>query len=77
MGRGTVGNLWGMEMIEPTHLQNTDPAIISQVLTENYNMLEEWIMNNKLVINPDKTQMMVMGGQESSTTQAAGHHEGR
>ena len=43
-----------------------DPAMISQVLTEKYNMLEEWMMNNKLVINPDKTHMMVMGGKRAA-----------
>ena len=40
---------------------HTDPTVLSRVLTEKYNLLEQWMNNNKLVINPDKTHMMVMG----------------
>ena len=38
-----------------------DPAILSQVLTYKFKKLEEWMNANKLVINPDKTHLMVMG----------------
>ena len=31
------------------------------MLIEKYNLLDDWMNNNKLVINPDKTHMMVMG----------------
>ena len=40
---------------------NSDPAVLSQVLTRKYNLLEEWMSANKLVINPDKTNLVVMG----------------
>ena len=40
---------------------HSDPSVLSMVLTEKYNMLEEWMDNNKLVINPDKNHLMVMG----------------
>ena len=35
--------------------------MLSRVLNDKYNKLEEWMNNNKLVINPDKTHLMVMG----------------
>ena len=35
--------------------------MLSEVLTEKYNRLAEWMSSNKLVINPDKTHLMVMG----------------
>ena len=38
-----------------------DPAVLSQVLNRKYNLLEDWISGNRLVINPDKTHLMVMG----------------
>ena len=38
-----------------------DPAVLSQVLDRKYNLLEDWISGNRLVINPDKTHLMVMG----------------
>ena len=41
-----------------------DPGVLSQVLTRKYNLLEEWISGNKLVINPDKTHLMVMGSKK-------------
>ena len=43
-----------------------DPAVLSRVLTDKYSMLEEWMNNNKLVINPDKTHMMVMGNKRAA-----------
>ena len=41
----------------------SDPSVLSQVLSRKYNLLEEWIHGNKLVINPDKTHLMVMGSK--------------
>jgi hypothetical protein len=38
-----------------------DPAIVSQVLSRKYTSLENWMNSNKLVINADKTHLMVMG----------------
>ena len=43
-----------------------DPAVLSRVLTEKFSTLEEWMNNNRLVINPDKTHMMVMGSKKST-----------
>ena len=40
---------------------HNDPAVLSEVLTRKYNLLEDWISGNKLVINPDKTHLLVMG----------------
>ena len=50
-------------------------VVISRVLTEKYSMLEDWMNNSKLVINPDKTHMMVMGTRKS--VQTAGKYFGR
>jgi hypothetical protein len=38
-----------------------NPTFLSQVLTNKYNKLEDWMNANKLVINPDKTHLMMMG----------------
>ena len=38
-----------------------DPAVLSAVLTQKYNLLADWMNNNKLVINPDKTHLLVLG----------------
>ena len=43
-----------------------DPAVLSQVLTNKYNLLEEWMHANKLVINPDKTHLMVMASKKNA-----------
>ena len=36
-----------------------------KVLTNKYNLLEEWMHANKLVINPDKTHLMVMASKKN------------
>ena len=41
-----------------------DPAVMSEVLTRKYSMLEDWMNGNKLVVNPDKTHVMVMGSKK-------------
>ena len=41
-----------------------EPNVVSQVLTEKYNLLEKWMNSNKLVINPDKTHLMVLGSRK-------------
>ena len=57
----------------------SDPAVLSQVLTKKYTMLEEWMNGNKLVINPDKTHLIVMGSRRHRQTRkevslmASGH----
>jgi hypothetical protein len=45
---------------------HVDPTVLSRVLTEKYNMLEDWMNNNMLVINPDKTHLMVMGTRKTA-----------
>ena len=40
----------------------SNPTVISRELTEKYDILEDWMNNNnKLVINPDKTHLIVIG----------------
>ena len=38
-----------------------DPAVLSRVLTTKHIMFEDWMNGNKLVVNQDKTHVMVMG----------------
>ena len=42
---------------------NSDPNVVSQVLTSKYTLLENWMNSNKLVINPEKTHLMVLGSR--------------
>ena len=43
-----------------------DPAVLSTVLSRKYILLENWMNCNKLVINQDKTHIMVMGTKKSA-----------
>ena len=58
---------------------DASPATLSQVLTKKYAMLEQWMHANKLVINPDKTHLLVMGSKRHRNTRmevtvnASGH----
>ena len=45
-------------------VSHADPRVLSEVLTEKYSMLHQWMNNNKLVINPDKTHLMVIGSEK-------------
>ena len=45
---------------------HTDPVILSGVLSRKYELLEDWMNSNKLVVNPDKTHLMVMGTKKSA-----------
>jgi hypothetical protein len=45
---------------------HSDPAVLSNVLTYKYNKLEEWMNSNRLVINPDKTHLMVMANKKNT-----------
>ena len=60
-GVGDCGTMVGYVDDGAYSYAHTDPMLLSQVLTRKYNLLEEWISGNKLVINPDKTHLMVMG----------------
>ena len=61
--QGGCGELVGYVDDGAYSFAHTDPTVLSRVLTEKYNLLEQWMNNNKLVINPDKTHMMVMGNK--------------
>ena len=41
-----------------------DPTHLSRVLSNKYNKLEDWMNSNKLVINPDKTHLIVMADRK-------------
>ena len=43
---------------------DSNPVILSQVLTRKFSMLEQWMHSNKLVINPDKTHLLIMGSKK-------------
>ena len=45
-----------------------DPEILSRVLTRKYSMLEDWMNGNKLVVNPDKTHVLVMGTKQMAAS---------
>ena len=60
-GQGDCGALVGYVDDGAYSYAHSDPAVLSQVLTRKYNLLEDWISGNNLVINPDKTHLMVMG----------------
>ena len=44
-----------------------DPNMLSQVLSDKYRVVEEYMVNNKLVINADKTHLVVMGSRKMDT----------
>ena len=48
------------------HSVLSSPDVLSDVLTRRYNLLEDWVNGNKLVINPDKTHLLVMGPKSIS-----------
>ena len=60
-GRGDCGAMVGYVDDGAYSYAHNDPAVLSQVLTRKYNLLEDWISGNKLVINTDKTHLLVMG----------------
>ena len=45
------------------YVANKNPVIVSQKLTEHYTKIEQYIYSNKLVINSDKTHLLVMAGR--------------
>ena len=44
-----------------------DPLILSQVLSSKYKNIEEYMVTNQLVINADKTHLLVMGSKKMDT----------
>ena len=45
---------------------HTDPAILSQKLSDQYEKISEYMAGNKLVINGDKTHLVVMGTKHTA-----------
>ena len=45
---------------------HADPKVLSEVLTEKYTQLEDWMNKNRLVINPEKTHLMVIGSDKTA-----------
>ena len=45
------------------HGADKNPVIVSQKLTEHYTKIEQYMHSNKLVINSDKTHLVVMAGR--------------
>ena len=60
-GDGGCGELVGYVDDGAFSFSHTDPEVLSRVLTRKYNQLEQWMNNNRLVINPNKTHLMVIG----------------
>ena len=46
-----------------------NPHVLSSVLSEKYTCLENWMNSNRLVINPDKTHLMILGSKKSVISQ--------
>ena len=65
-GDGDCGDMVGYVDDGAYSYAHEDPAVLSQVLTRKYSLIEDWINGNKLVINPDKTHLMVMGPKKIS-----------
>ena len=65
-GNGDCGMLVGYVDDGAYSYANEDPKILSNVLTQKYSLIEEWLNGNKLIINPDKTHLMVMGSARMS-----------
>ena len=63
-GQGDCGKLVGYVDDGAYSYAHEDPGILSQVLSSKYSLLENWMHANKLVINPDKTHLMVMGSKK-------------
>ena len=44
----------------------SDPEVLSAALTQQYNIISKYMVANKLVINDDKTQLVVMGTKSTA-----------
>ena len=60
-GPGDCGELVGYVDDGAYSYAHPDPVILSRVLTRKFQLLENWVSDNKLVINPDKTHLLVLG----------------
>ena len=70
-GKGDCGDLVGYVDDGAYTYAHHDPAILSEVLTRKFNLLEEWISGNRLVINADKTHLLVLGLKKISGKRGA------
>ena len=52
-------------------ITHSDPIILSNVLSEKYKVIEEYMVSNKLVINADKTHLVVMGSRKTNMARQA------
>ena len=50
-------------MDDGTGIVERDPAELSSTLSEKYKVIEDYVVKNKLVINADKTHLVVMGSR--------------
>ena len=48
-----------------------DPSTLSDALSDKYKVIEEYMTSNKLVINGDKTHLVVMGSNKMTRTRQA------
>ena len=51
------------------YVANKNPVIVSQKLTEHYTKIEQYMHSNKLVINSDKTHLLVLAGRGAIAAQ--------
>ena len=65
-GKGNCGDMVGFVDEGAYSYAHSSPDVLSDVLTRRYNLLEDWVNGNKLVINPDKTHLLVMGPKSIS-----------
>ena len=60
---GDCGELVGYVDDGTYSYAHADPTILSRVLSSKYATFEDWMIGNKLVINPEKTHLMLMGSK--------------
>ena len=48
-----------------------EPNVLSSVLNDKFQAMESWMTSNKLVINPDKTHLLVLGPKSASVRRNA------
>ena len=65
-GQGDCGDMIGYVDDGAYSYAHSDPTTLSEVLTRKFKLLEEWINGNRLVINSDKTHLMVLGPKKIS-----------
>ena len=46
---------------------HTDPQILSEKLTQQYKLISDYMAANHLVINADKTHLLVMGTKKTAS----------